>query len=321
MPDGAYTAKVELDGGPYLGRLEGERTIQIKNPSGNWIGVSRSCLRTLSRGGRVIWIRSKRKKNAMRIFIHTDLEGISGIDSMEMIEPAHPRRREANELLMADVNAAVAGAFKGGATHVTVLDKHTGGGNFIVELLDRRAENDTTERANWSGKMDRSYAGTFFIGAHAMAGTQNGFLDHMKMDGWHNFWLNGRRIGELGMWATFAGNFGIPMLMVSGDEAACVEARQFFSPVETATVKRGVGRNRAELVPLEEARGRIREAARRAISLVGRARPFLPSKPMEIRLELDRCDYCDRLAGKPGNERLGPRVIRRVTSDPLDIFP
>ena len=103
--------------------------------------------------------------------------------------------------------------------------------------------------------------------------------------------------------------------------AGCIEARQFFNPVETAIVKRGLGRNRAELVPIEEARARIREAARRAMSLVGKARPFTPSKPMEIRLELDRCDYCDRLAVKPGNERLGPRLIRRVTSDPLDIFP
>ncbi len=257
----------------------------------------------------------------MKIYIHTDLEGISGIDWPELLDRGHPRRREANEYLMADLNAAVAGAFEGGATHVTVLDKHMGGGNFIPELLDSRADNDLTERAKWSGKMDSSYAGTFFIGAHAMAGTQNGFLDHMKMDGWYNFWLNGRRIGELGMWATFAGSFGIPMLMVSGDEAACVEARQFFAPVETATVKLGIGRNRAELVPLEEARARIRDAARRAISLIGKARPFIPSKPMEIRLELERCDYCDRLAGKPGNERLDARAIRRVTSDPLDIFP
>jgi D-amino peptidase len=109
--------------------------------------------------------------------------------------------------------------------------------------------------------------------------------------------------------------------MVSGDEAACVEARQFFSPVETAAVKRGIGRNRAELVPLEEARGRIREAARRAISLVGKAAPLIPTKPMEVRLDLCRADYCDRLAGRPGVERLDPRSVRKVTSAPLDIFP
>jgi len=258
----------------------------------------------------------------MKIYIHTDLEGISGIDSLDMIQSGHPRRREANECLMADVNAAAAGAFDGGATAVTVLDSHGGGGNFIVERLDRRAENDLKENKKWWGKMDASYAGTFFIGAHAMAGTQNAFLDHTQSSAsWYNYRLNGRRMGELAQWAIVAGNFGIPVLMVSGDEAACVEAREFFSPVETAAVKRGIGRNRAELVPPEEARARIREAARRAIQWVGKARPLIPSKPMEIRLELCRSDYCDALASKPGNERLDARAIRKVTSDPLDLFP
>ena len=111
------------------------------------------------------------------------------------------------------------------------------------------------------------------------------------------------------------------MLMVSGDEAACVEARQFFSPVETAIVKRGIGRNRAELVPLEEARTRIREAARRAISLVGKARRSSPPSRWKSAWNSCRSDYCDWFASKPGNERLDARAIRRVTSDPLDIFP
>jgi D-amino peptidase len=258
----------------------------------------------------------------MKIYIHTDLEGITGVDTAEMIEPEHPRRREAIECLMADANAAVEGALQGGATHVTVLDSHGGGGNFILELLDRRADNDPKANKKWWGKMDTSYAGTFFIGAHAMAGTQNAFLDHTQnSESWYNYWLNGRRMGELAQWAIVSGNFGIPMLMVSGDEAACVEARQFFSPVETAAVKRGIGRNRAELVPLEEARARIREAARRAMSLVGKAAPLIPTKPMEVRLDLCRADYCDRFAGRPGVERLDARSVRKVTSAPLDIFP
>ena len=258
----------------------------------------------------------------MKIYIHTDLEGISGVDSPGMVEQGDPRKREANELLMAELNAAVAGAFDGGATHVTVLDSHGGGGNFILELLDKRADNDPKANKKWWGKMDSSYAGTFFIGAHAMMGTQNAFLDHTQNSGsWYNYWLNGRKMGELAQWAIVAGNFGIPMLMVSGDEAACAEARQFFCPVETAIVKRGVGRNCAELVPLEEARARVREAARKAIVLVGKAHPLIPVKPMEIRLELCRADYCDHFAARPGVERLDARSVRKVSSDQLDIFP
>jgi D-amino peptidase len=258
----------------------------------------------------------------VRIYIHTDLEGIAGIDTAEMIERSSGRYRECCELLMADVNAAVDGALAGGASHVTVLDSHGGGGNFLLDLLDPRAENDTRPNGKWWGTLDASFQGTFFIGAHAMSGTMNAFLDHTQSSThWHDYSLNRRRMGELAQWAIVAGNWGVPMLMVSGDEAACVEARQFFHPVETAVVKRGIGRNRAELVDPEEARGRIREAARRAIALVGYARPLVPSKPMEIVLEYNRADYCDGAAGRPAVERLDARTVRKVTGDPLDIFP
>lgn len=259
---------------------------------------------------------------ALKIYIHTDLEGISGIDSMDMIERSGNRYRECCEHLMADLNAAIDGAFAGGATHVTVLDSHGGGNNFIRELLDPRAEYDTRPNKKWWGILDDSYQGTFFIGAHAMAGTQNGFLDHTQSSqAWHDYSINGRRMGELAQWAVVAGNWGVPMLMVSGDEAACAEARNFFSPVETAAVKRAVGRNRAELVDLKEARDRIREAARRALALVGKGRPLVPVKPMELVLEYNRSDYCDGAAGRPGIERLDARTIRWVTSDPLAILP
>ena len=257
-----------------------------------------------------------------KVYIHTDLEGVAGIDTFEMIQRDGGRYEECCRHLMHDVNAAVDGAFAGGADHVTVLDSHGGGGNFLLELLDPRAENDTKPNEKWWGIMDESYQGTFFIGAHAMSGTMNAFLDHTQSSiHWHDYSINGRRMGELAQWALVAGTWGIPMLMVSGDEAACMEARQFFSPVETAVVKRGVGRNRAELVDPAEARARIREAARRAVSLVGQARPFVLIKPMEILLEYNRADYCDGTVGRPGVERLDARTVRKVTSDPLDLLP
>jgi len=258
----------------------------------------------------------------MKIYIHTDLEGISGIDTYEMIQRDGGRYAECCGLLMGDLNAAIDGAFAGGADHVTVLDSHGGGNNFILEKLDPRASNDTKPNKKWWGILDGTYQGTFFIGAHAMAGTMNAFLDHTQSSlSWHDYSINGRRMGELAQWALVAGNWGVPMLLASGDEAACVEAREFFQPVETAVVKRGIGRNRAELVDLAKARARIREAARRAIALSGQARPFVPAKPMGIILEYNRSDYCDAVANHPGVERLDARTVRKVTSDPLALFP
>ena len=259
----------------------------------------------------------------MRIYIHTDLEGVTDIVRADQVPRESAEFRSSCEKLMLDLNAAVAGAFEGGATHVTVLDSHGGGDrNFILDMLDERAENDTKPNKKWWGILDDSYDGTLFIGAHAMAGTMNGFLDHTQSSAsWFNYYLNGRRLGELAQWATVAGHFGVPLLMVAGDEAACAEARAFFNPLETAAVKQGLGRNIALGYPPDEARDGIRQAARRATSLVGKATPFRPISPMEIKLEMCRGDMVDEMMTKwPAAERLDARTLRRITTDALDIL-
>jgi D-amino peptidase len=188
-------------------------------------------------------------------------------------------------------------------------------------MLDERAEYDPRSEEEWWGKLDDRCDGTFFVGAHAMAGTINGFLDHTQSFYVFNYSVNGRRMGEVEQWAIVAGGFGVPLLMVSGDEAGCAEARAFLSPIETAAVKQGLGRNRAAAYPAGEARERIRQSARRAVDLVGEAQPFKPLLPMEIKVEYTRTDRCDRDARREGVERLDARTVRMVTSDPLDILP
>jgi D-amino peptidase len=264
-----------------------------------------------------------KKGEGVKIYIHTDLEGVAGLDREEQRQKEKAELyRQSCEKLMLDVNAAVAGAFEGGAEVVTVLDSHGGGGNFIVEMLDERADHDTKENRKWWRRLDDSYDGTFFIGAHAMAGTINGFLDHTQSSlTWFTFSINGRPSGELAQWAVVAGGFGVPMLMVSGDAAACAEARAFFNPIETAPVKQGTGRNAALGLPEDEARVVIRSAARRAMSLVGKAKPYQPLKPMDIRITYTRSDYCDAIAQREGWERMDARTVRRVTDDPHTILP
>lgn len=258
----------------------------------------------------------------MKVYIHTDLEGVSGIDNMDMIQTDNARFEESRERLTEDVNAAVAGAFDGGAKHVTVLDSHGSGvENIIWPKVDKRAERDTKPTKKWWGILDETYDATFFIGAHAMAGTINGFLDHTQSSrSVYNWYYNGRKCGELAQWALVAGHFGVPLVMVSGDEAAVAEAHAFFDPVETAAVKRGTGRNFAVLYDLEEAHRRIHDAARRAIALAGKARPFTMALPIEIVLDLNRSDYADETARGEGVERIDARRVRKIAKTALEIL-
>ena len=95
----------------------------------------------------------------MRIYIHTDLEGVTGLDEEEQRQfDKKELYRESCEKLMLDVNAAIEGAFDGGADHVIVMDGHAGVGrqNFILEMLDERAEYDPRDEERWWGKLDES---------------------------------------------------------------------------------------------------------------------------------------------------------------------
>ena len=255
-----------------------------------------------------------------KIYIHTDLEGCSGIGRGEMVEKENPDYMFCVQRLMADVNAAIEGAFLGGADHVTVLDSHGGGGNFDMSLLDARAQYDPKENKKWWGMLENSYWGCFFIGAHAMAGTLNGFLDHTQCSKKiYNYFANNRKIGELGQWAMVSGHFEVPMLMVSGDLCAINEAVQFFDGVETAVVKTGLSRLQASLLPPEEAENLIRHAAKKAVEKSIRPAPFKPLLPMEVKIEYTRGDYCDEVI-KEGVERLDTRTARKIVDNYLDFW-
>lgn len=246
------------------------------------------------------------------ILIMTDLEGISGVDSIDdVLGAGYPA---ACERLISDTNAAVAGAFAGGADEVLVIDGHGNGKNFPAGKLDPRAEQvqifaDTPYMTRVTGYVA--------VGAHAMPGTIGGFLDHVQSAvSWYNYYVNGRRSGELAQGAIYAGLFGAPCVAVTGDKAACAEGRAFFGDVAAAEVKTAVCRNRARSLPREEAERLIFEAARAGAGRVGRLRPYRPRLPMEILVEFSRTDYAEEaLERHPDAERVDARTVRRVLEE------
>ena len=247
----------------------------------------------------------------MKILIMTDLEGIAGVDRYEMIAKNEGAGyEEACKLLMADLNAAVRGYFDAGADTVYVHDGHYRGQNFVRSMLDPRAiqtNSDTFHSLIKSGEID----GYAEIGLHAMAGTMNAFLEHTQSSKqWFDYQINGRSCGEFIQGAAFVGQFGVPFIFVSGDDAACEEAKCFVPDIATAIVKHAEGRNRAHSLSREEAEKKIYEAAMRSVSLIGKIKPYKILLPAEVRLTLQRTDYCDSLADR--YERLDSRTVRKT---------
>jgi D-amino peptidase len=248
----------------------------------------------------------------MNVLIMTDLEGISCVDSIEQM--SGDGYKFACERLMLDLNAAVEGAIEGGAKNVYVVDGHAKGSNFIYEMLDKRAKAVKLDEYH-PMLQNREIDAYMKIGCHAMAGTLNGFLDHtMSSATWYNLFINGRKCGEIALGAMYVGAYGVPTVMVSGDEAACMEARDFLGDIVTVPVKYGIGRNKACCRPSDEAISMIREGAKNAMGLIGKTHPLKPVLPAEIILEYCRSDYCDEAFknNRQTAERLDARSLRKV---------
>jgi len=260
----------------------------------------------------------------MKIYIVTDMEGVSGIWRPEQVQKGHSEYEAARKSLCEDVNAAIAGAFYGGATEIIVLDGHGGGDNFLLDVMDARAVYETVKNTREvMPSLDATFGGVMQIGCHAMAGTLNGFLYHTQSPAsLFNFYLNGRRCGEIAQVGAYAGASGVPVILVTGDKAACDEAREFFGDIELVAVKEGLGRNKAKCLPPGRARQMIREAAARAVqrAKAGEFKPWVVEPPIEMKLELCRTDYADDLAARPGVERLDARTVRKIIHSAKEVY-
>ena len=121
----------------------------------------------------------------------------------------------------------------------------------------------------------------FLIGYHAMAGTHMGNLEHtMSSAAWHCFRVNGQPWGELGIDAEIAAESGVPIVMVSGDDKLCEEAKVFLGNVETAMVKQGLSRQGALSLSPQRGNQVVYEHARRAVERLASGESFsLPEIP------------------------------------------
>lgn len=218
----------------------------------------------------------------MKIYISVDMEGISGVNSPEYVLRDGWYFAAGQRLLTADVNAAVRGAFDGGADEVIVADMHAASGNILVEELDPRAllMAGTPHQPRFPF-LDKSVNGMFLLGYHAMAGTLQANLEHtMSSKSWFKYCVNGKPYGELGIDAELAAESGVPVVMVSGDDKLCEEAVGWLGNVETAMVKQGLGRQSALCLSPMRGNETVYAAARRAVERLSTGERFpLPEIP------------------------------------------
>jgi len=250
----------------------------------------------------------------MKIYILTDLEGVGGVVLPDQTMPGGPLYAEARHLLTQEVNAAVEGALAGGAAEIVVRDGHgaNAGYNFIFDDLHPGAEYlmGSPTDSYLSELAEGGFDAVFQLGAHAMAGTMHGVLEHTQSSAaWEEMRVNGRPMSEMGFCAAIAGELGVPCLLVTGDQAVCDEARELLGPeVELVVTKVGLSRTCAIMKSPRVVRDLIRERAQTAMGKIGKVKPLDIGRPVEIVLRLKHVNLADghKCAGK---RRLDSRTI------------
>ena len=214
----------------------------------------------------------------MRIYISVDMEGCSGVLFREQTNPMGYDYQTARQLMTAEADAAIRGAFEGGATEVVVSDSHGGNGmrNFVLEALDPRAEViiGSPRKLGQLEGLTGGFGAVLLVGYHTRHGAA-GVLSHTTNgQAVANLWLNEQLVGEIGLNARLAGHFGVPVTLVSGDDLTIAEAKAELPEIEGVVVKRALGRYTARCLHPERARELIRQGATLAVRKAPEAKPF-----------------------------------------------
>jgi D-amino peptidase len=258
-------------------------------------------------------------RRPLKVFIVSDMEGVAGIVKWEQTDGTKEKRayHEGRDLYTEEINAAVRGAKSAGAREIVVMDCHGAGGEWtfnslIPDKLDPDCEyvvqNDWTEYTEF---LEQGCDAALFVAMHAKAGTPDGVMSHtVSGQAWKNLSFNGVSVGETGINAALCGQWGCPVLLVTGDEATCREASALLGDgLTTVSVKKGLGRFSARQLPPLKARELIEAGAERALKDLSAVKPYDPGRPAEIRVEFTTPDRLVEYRNRRGTEQVDDHTL------------
>jgi D-amino peptidase len=250
----------------------------------------------------------------MKLFLSIDIEGVAGV-----VEPLQGQRgnaeyETARRLMTAEANAAIAGAFRGGATEVTVADSHGPMRNMIAEDLDQRVRlvMGSPRPLSMGAGLREDHDGMILIGWHAAAG-EVGVLAHTVSGlAFRRIEIDGQAVGEPTLFAGHGADLGVPLLAVSGDDRLAAEIEAQFPQATRIVVKRALGAVAADSMTPKAARALIEEQVARAVAAAAKAKAkaTAPHKPpFDLVLHMAKQVFADAGALLPGVTRSGPQTL------------
>ena len=257
-----------------------------------------------------------------KVLISVDMEGITGVVTAEQLAPAGFEYARFREFMTAEALAAVEAAKESGAGEIVVVDAHGNGQNLLIERFpaDVRVIRSWPRPLMMMEGIDSSFSAAVFIGYHSATTNSRGVRAHtISSANLAAVEINGIAVGESGINAAIAGHFGVPVVAISGDDAAVAEAQQLIGPIEGAIVKKALSFHSANTLTPQAGLVLIREKVKAGLSRRASLRPYVVRGPIRLDITFKSYTPAEIVAYLPGIQRLTAHSIRFTGRDMIEV--
>lgn len=269
--------------------------------------------------------------SALRIYVSVDMEGLAGVAHPHQVVfgPGGVDRTDydrSRALMAGETNAAIEAALEQGVREVVVNDSHWQMRNLRAEDVHEGArliigDKPLSMTQGIGEGADGTFDGAAFIGYHAGAGHPTGVIAHTYSSVTIlEIRVNGVPHNEAGLNAIRLGHHGVPVILVSGDDALAGEVEALLPWAERVVVKRGLGSNVADSLSPQAAQAAIRQGMANALGRIGEMRTYEPERPLAGEVDLRLPAMADYACVLPGTERIGPRTVGFRADDGDDLY-
>ena len=258
----------------------------------------------------------------MKIYISVDMEGVVGVVSADQLIPSGFEYQKFRELMTQEANAAIEAAFAAGATEVTLSDSHGNAENLLIEKLPKNVllVRGFPRPLEMMQGIDETFDGVIFIGYHASTTNPEGVRAHTFSSArLADVRLNNISVSEGSFNAAVAGHFNVPVIMVSGDDAAVKEVTAAVGDIEGAVVKWNYGFHSAKTIMPEAAYDLIREKVKKAMGRISSFKPYKVKTPVQLDVRFKNYRPAEVLSYLSIVERTDSHSIRFNGKDMIDV--
>jgi len=255
---------------------------------------------------------------APKVYISVDMEGVAGVVTSDQLTPAGFEYERFRRFMTDEALAAVRAAKEAGATEIVVSDSHANGENLLIDLFpnDVRIVRSWPRHGAMMAGLDASFTAAVFIGYHSSTTNPKGVRAHtISSAHFARLALNGNAVTEAELNAAYAGDFGVPVVFASGDDAAVSEIKGRLGDIDTVTTKTSLGFHSAETLTPAASCERIYAGVKSALARPGQRRPYTLAHPVTLDLTFKNYMPAEILSYLRAVQRVDSHTIRFVGRD------